>query len=142
MPNYAVVFGIMLMGSVGLPLTIGFVGEFLSLLGFYRVSPLMTALAGTTIILGAVYMLVAYKNIFFGPVTNPKNETLKDLTVQEKTALFPLVALVVILGVYPKPILEPVNASVKQLVQVMHIKSVSPVSKEKIIHFNSIGEAK
>jgi NADH-quinone oxidoreductase subunit M len=142
MPNYAVVFGIMLMGSVGLPLTIGFVGEFLSLLGFYRVSPLMTALAGTTIILGAVYMLVSYKKIFFGPVTNPKNESLQDLTVQEKTALFPLVALVVILGVYPKPILKPVDASVKQLVQIMHIKSVSPVSKGKIVKFNSIGEAK
>jgi NADH-quinone oxidoreductase subunit M len=142
MPNYAVVFGIMLMGSVGLPLTIGFVGEFLSLLGFYKVSPIMTALAGTTIILGAVYMLVSYKKIFFGPITNPKNESLQDLTVQEKTALFPLVALVVILGVYPKPILKPVDASVKQLVQIMHIKSVSPVSKEKIVKFNSIGEAK
>ena len=78
MPKYATIFGIMLMASVGLPLTIGFVGEFLSLLGFFRVSPVLTLLAGATIILGAVYMLVMYKKSFFGPLTNPENKNLED----------------------------------------------------------------
>jgi NADH-quinone oxidoreductase subunit M len=142
MPMYAVVFGIMLMASVGLPLTIGFVGEFLSLLGYFAVSPIITLLAGLTIILGAVYMLVIYKKTFFGPITNPINEKLEDIKGREVAALVPLVMLVVYLGVYPKPILEPVDNSVKQLIQVMHIKAVTPEAKAKIVEVNSIGEAK
>jgi len=142
MPMYATIFGIMLMASVGLPLTIGFVGEFLSLLGFFKVSPIMTGLAGTTIILGAVYMLVLYKKTFFGPVTNPVNEKLTDAKGRELVALVPLVAIVVWLGVYPKPVLDPVDKSVKQLVQVMYLKSVTPEAKAKIASVNTIGEAK
>ncbi len=142
MPMYATIFGIMLMASVGLPLTIGFVGEFLSLLGFFAVSPVLTGIAGTTIILGAVYMLVLYKKTFFGPITNPINEKLQDIKGREVAALVPLVMLVVYLGVYPKPILEPVDKSVKQLVQVMYLKSVTPEAKAKIATVNTIGETK
>ncbi len=142
MPMYAVVFGIMLMASVGLPLTIGFVGEFLSLLGFFAVSPTLTVAAGLTIILGAVYMLVLYKKTFFGPITNPINEKLQDIKGREVAALVPLVMLVVYLGVYPKPILGPVDNSVKQLIQTMHIKSVTPEAKETIAKVNTIGGAK
>jgi len=142
MPMYATVFGIMLMASVGLPLTIGFVGEFLSLLGFFAVSPVLTAIAGTTIILGAVYMLVLYKKTFFGPITNPINEKLQDIKGREVAAFVPLVMLVVYLGVYPKPILDPVDKSVKQLVQVMYLKSVTPEAKAKIATVNTIGETK
>jgi len=142
MPIYAVIFGIMTMASVGLPLTIGFIGEFLSLLGFFAVSPVLTALAGLTIILGAVYMLVLYKKTFFGPITNPINEKLQDVKGREIVALVPLVMLVVYLGVYPKPILEPVDKSVKQLVQVMYLKAVNPETKAKIASVNTIGETK
>jgi NADH-quinone oxidoreductase subunit M len=142
MPMYATVFGIMLMASVGLPLTIGFVGEFLSLLGFFAVSPVLTALAGLTIILGAVYMLTIYKRTFFGPITNPLNEKLEDIKGREVVAFIPLVMLVVYLGVYPKPILDPVDKSVKQLVQTMYLKSVTPEAKAKIASVNTIGEAK
>ncbi|MDD2697871.1 MAG: NADH-quinone oxidoreductase subunit M [Arcobacteraceae bacterium] len=140
MPMYATIFGIMLMASVGLPLTIGFVGEFLSLLGFFAVSPILTAVAGLTIILGAVYMLVLYKRTFFGPITKPENLKLKDLNGREYAALIPLVILVVYLGVYPKPILEPVDKSVKQVVQIMYIKAVTPEAKEQIAKVNTIGE--
>jgi NADH-quinone oxidoreductase subunit M len=140
MPMYATIFGIMLMASVGLPLTIGFVGEFLSLLGFFAVSPILTAIAGLTIILGAVYMLVLYKRTFFGPITKAENNTLKDLNGKEYAGLIPLVLLVVYLGVYPKPILEPVDRSVKQVVQIMYIKAVTPEAKETIAKVNTIGE--
>ena len=142
MPKYATIFAIMLMASIGLPLTIGFVGEFLSLLGFFKVSPLFTLIAGLTIILGAVYMLVLYKKTFFGPITNTKNESLEDAKGRELVALIPLVALVIILGIYPKPILEPVNTSVKHLVQVMQIKAQQPASKAQLMSSNTIGEAK
>ena len=142
MPMYATIFGIMLMASVGLPLTIGFVGEFLSLLGFFQYSPVLTLLAGTTIILGAVYMLTLYKKTFFGPVTKEENLKLKDLTTKEYFALIPLVMLVVYLGVYPKPILDPVNTSVNNLVQTMYNKAVTPKAKEMIAKVNTIGEVK
>jgi NADH-quinone oxidoreductase subunit M len=142
MPKYATVFGIMLMASVGLPLTIGFVGEFLSLLGFYKISPIMTAIAGTTIILGAVYMLTLYKKSFFGEVTNEKNRSLTDLDGKEKTALIPLVILVVILGVYPKPVLDPIDTSVKHMIQKMEEKAITDDAKELLKKANLVGEAK
>lgn len=123
MPRYATIFGIMLMGSVGLPLTMGFVGEVLSLVGFFKVSPVMTAIAGTTIILGAIYMLNLYRESFFGVVKNEKNKDLKDLLPNELAALVPLTALVLILGIYPKPILEPINKASGELVNFMFYKA-------------------
>jgi len=130
MPKYATIFGIMLMASVGLPLTIGFVGEFLSLVGFYKVSHIMTILAGTGIILGAIYMLTLYKRSFFGVVTNSKLNGLKDLTRQELSALVPLVLIVVWLGVYPKPVLTTIDLSVQNLVSFMQSKAQTPEAKE------------
>ena len=132
MPKYAVIFGVMLMASVGLPLTIGFVGEFLVLLGFYQVSPIMTILAGTSIIIGAIYMLAVYKKTFFGPVTNEANKTLKDLDSKETWSLLPLVLIVVWLGVYPKPILEPIDNSVKAMISFMHEKAITQEAKDMI----------
>jgi len=142
MPIYATVFGIMLMASVGLPLTIGFVGEFLVLLGFYHVSPIATILAGTTIIIGSVYMLTLFKKSFFGPVTNEKNKNLKDLNARELTALLPLVAIVVWLGIYPKPVLEPIDRSVKQLLVNMEYKARTVEAKETIISMQRAKEEK
>ena len=132
MPRFATIFGVMLMASVGLPLTIGFVGEFLSLLGFYQVSPTLTLFAGTAIIVGAIYMLSTYKKAFFGEVTNEANKNLKDLDTKETLALVPLVLIVAWLGVYPKPVLEPIDNSVKTLVQFMHEKAISAESKAVI----------
>jgi NADH-quinone oxidoreductase subunit M len=132
MPRYALIFGIMMMGSVGLPLTIGFVGEFLSLIGFYKVSEILTILGGTAIIVGVIYMLNAYKVTFFGEVTNEKNKKLPDLTGQEYATLIPLTILVIVLGIYPKPILEPVDKSVKAVVALMHIKAETEEAKKII----------
>jgi len=132
MPRYALIFGIMMMASVGMPLTINFVGEFLSLLGFYQQSHMLTLLAGTAIIVGAIYMLTAYKKAFFGELTNDKNKELKDVNGREKFALIPLVILAIWLGVYPKPILEPINNSVEAIVQLMHDKAVTPEAKSAI----------
>ncbi|DAB40097.1 MAG TPA: NADH-quinone oxidoreductase subunit M [Sulfurovum sp. UBA12169] len=142
MPKYAVIFGIMLMASVGLPLTIGFVGEFLVLIGFYQVSPIMTILAGTSIIVGAVYMLSVYKKSFFGPVTHEANKTLKDLDVRETVSLVPLVLIVVWLGVYPKPVLEPINNSVKAMLSFMDEKAITQEAKEMIKVAKSTQEIK
>ncbi len=120
------------MASVGLPLTIGFVGEFLVLLGFYQVSPMMTILAGTSIILGAVYMLRVMKRTFFGPLNNEENKKLKDLNARETWSLIPLVAIVIWLGVYPKPVLEPIDNSVKALLNFMDEKAITQEAKDMI----------
>jgi len=132
MPRYATIFGIMLMASVGLPLTINFVGEFLSLLGFYQQSHILTLLAGIAIIVGAIYMLSAYKKMFFGEVTNEKNRNLPDVNKRELIALIPLVIITVWLGVYPKPVLEPINNSVESVVQLMHDKAITDEAKSRI----------
>jgi NADH-quinone oxidoreductase subunit M len=132
MPKYAVIFAIMMMGSVGLPLTIGFVGEFLSLLGFFQQSQTLALIAGTAIIVGAIYMLGAYRKMFFGKLENEENKKLKDLNGKELFALVPLTALVIILGVYPKPILEPIDKSVTALVRLMHEKALTEETKAVI----------
>ncbi|WP_200763338.1 NADH-quinone oxidoreductase subunit M [Nitrosophilus alvini] len=142
MPAYATIFGIMLMASVGLPLTIGFVGEFLSLLGFYKISPMMTLLAGFSIVLGAVYMLTLYKRTFFGPITNDKNKTLSDLNAKELTSLIPLVLVVVWLGVYPKPVLGPIDNSVQNLLELMDKKAITKEAKEILSSNRAEVEAK
>jgi len=142
MPKYAVIFGIMLMAAVGLPLTIGFVGEFLVLLGFYQVSPMMTIIAGSSIILGAVYMLAVFKKSFFGPITHEENKKLKDLDRRETWSLIPLVAIVIWLGVYPKPVLEPIDNSVKAMLNFMDEKAITQEAKDMIKVAQSSKEVK
>lgn len=132
MPRYATIFGIMMMASVGLPLTINFVGEFLSLLGFYKQSHALTLTAGVAIIVGAIYMLTAYKKAFFGSVTNEENKHLKDLNKTELVGLIPLAIVAIWLGVYPKPVLEPINNSVETVIQLMHDKAQSAEAKARI----------
>ena len=132
MPRYATIFGIMMMASVGLPLLINFIGEFLSLLGFYNQSHITTLLAGTAIIVGAIYMLSSFKKMFFGEVTNEKNRKLPDLNSKELFALVPLTIIAVWLGIYPKPILDPINNSVKSVVMLMHEKAITDEGKSRI----------
>jgi len=132
MPRYATIFGVMLMASVGMPLTINFVGEFLSLLGFYQQSHILTLLAGIAIVVGAIYMLSAYKKMFFGDVTIEENKNLPDVKTRELVALLPLTVITIWLGVYPKPILEPINNSVESIVQLMHNKATTEEAKTRI----------
>jgi len=132
MPRYATIFGIMMMASVGMPLTINFVGEFLSLLGFYQQSHILTLLAGIAIIVGAIYMLAAYKKMFFGEVTKEENKNLPDVNKRELIALVPLVIITIWLGIYPKPILGPINTSVESVVQLMHEKAQTAEAKKRI----------
>jgi len=109
-----------------------FVGEFLSLLAFYKQSHILTLLAGVAIIVGAIYMLASYKKAFFGKVTSEANKNLPDLNRRELVALVPLVIITVWLGVYPKPVLEPINNSVEAVVTLMHEKAITAEAKERI----------
>jgi len=138
MPKYATIFGIMMMASVGMPLMINFVGEFLSLLGFYQQSHMLTLLAGVAIIVGAIYMLIAYKKMFFGEVTKEENRNLPDINKRELIGLVPLVLIAIWLGVYPKPVLEPINKSVESIVQLMHNKATTEDAKMRIPNVSGI----
>ncbi len=142
MPMFALVYAVVLFASVGLPLTIGFIGEFLSLLGFFKYSPILTFIASLTIVLSVVYMLAMYKRTFFGKLVKQENKDMKDIHGRELFALGSLVVLIVALGIYPKVILDPLNTSVTQLTKVMEIKAVNEDTKEKLRALNSIGEVK
>ncbi|MGM0519920.1 MAG: NADH-quinone oxidoreductase subunit M [Campylobacterota bacterium] len=142
MPMFALVYAIVLFASIGLPLTIGFVGEFLSLLGFFKVSPFWTFVASLTIVLSAVYMLSMYKRTFFGNLINPKNKGLKDIFGRELFALGSLVTIIIALGIYPKVVLQPLNTTVEHLTKVMEIKAVNEDTKEKLKSLNVVSEVK
>jgi NADH-quinone oxidoreductase subunit M len=117
MPLYAVALIIITLSSIGLPGTNGFVGEFLILLGAFKSSPIHAILAATGVVLGAVYMLWMVERVLYGPITHEENKKLPDVTRREAAILLPLIALVFIMGVYPKPFLERMDASVKGLLQ-------------------------
>jgi NADH-quinone oxidoreductase subunit M len=116
MPLYAFVFMVFTMANVGLPGTSGFIGEFMTLIGTFKVSTPTTVFATTGVILSAAYALWLYRKIIFGALVKPSLMTIKDMTFRECLTLFPLVALTLLFGVYPKPVLDMSAASVQQLV--------------------------
>jgi len=118
-PRYAAVFLLVTFSSIGLPGLNGFVGEFLILLGAFGTSRLATALASTGLVLGAVYMLWMFQRVVFGPLRHEENSTLEDLRPREIAVLVPVVAMIVIMGVYPAPFLKIMEPSVKALVARM-----------------------
>jgi NADH-quinone oxidoreductase subunit M len=106
MPVYATVFMIVTLSSIGLPGLNGFVGEFLVLFGAFHAHPVATAIAATGVVLGAVYMLKLYRDVFWGPVTRPERGNVADIGTPELAYLAPLVALIVLLGVWPNSVLK------------------------------------
>jgi len=98
--------------SIGLPGLNGFVGEFLILLGAFSVTPLWTAAAATGVVLGAIYMLWMIRRVIFGPLNQPENQKLTDLNGREILILAPILALIVLMGVYPQPFLDRMKPSV------------------------------
>jgi NADH-quinone oxidoreductase subunit M len=94
----------------------GFVGEFLILLGAFGTSRIATVFASSGLILGAVYMLWMFQRVVFGPVRHEENATLHDLHPREIAVLVPVVAMIVIMGVYPAPFLKTMEPSVKALI--------------------------
>ena len=113
MPAFGVVFLIVMLSSVGLPGTNGFVGEFLVLLGAFKANWIYAVIAATGVILSAVYMLTMFQRVMFGPVTNPKNEGLPDLRPREWLVFVPILVFIFVLGVYPQPFLAKVTPALQ-----------------------------
>lgn len=101
MPRYALVFMILMLASIGLPGTSGFVGEFLSMLGAYLANSWYAFVAATGVVLGAAYMLWLYRRLFYGPLEKEDVRAMKDLTAREYVMFVPLVVFVFIIGIYP-----------------------------------------
>ncbi|RWB34887.1 NADH-quinone oxidoreductase subunit M [Mesorhizobium sp.] len=116
MPKYATVFMIFTMANVGLPGTSGFVGEFLTMLGVFRVNTWVAFFAATGVILSAAYALWLYRRVIFGALTKDSLKGLLDLSAREKVIIYPLAALVIFFGVYPAPVFDATAESVKALV--------------------------
>jgi len=116
MPAYAFVFMAFSLASVGLPGTSGFVGEFLILLGTFRVSTLECTLAATALFLGPAYMLYLYRRVIFGTITRADLRNILDLSPREKFVFAPLLVLVLWMGIYPNSFLRPIQASVDHIV--------------------------
>jgi len=116
MPKYSVAFMIFMLASVGLPGTSGFIGEFLIILGAFKYNTFIALFAATGIILGAVYMLYLYKNIIFGILTNEKLKDILDLDIREKIILYPLIVLVIFIGIFPNIFLDPMRLSIELII--------------------------
>jgi len=116
MPQYSVAFMIFVLASIGLPGTSGFVGEFLIILGAFKFNTFIALFAATGIVLGAVYMLYLYKNIIFGTLTNEKLKEILDLEFREKLILYPMIIIVIIIGLFPNIFLDPMHLSVDLII--------------------------
>ena len=121
MPKYAVVFLIFTMANVGLPGTSGFVGEFLTLLGIFKVNTWVALFATTGVILSAAYALWLYRKVVFGTLTKESVKSMLDLSTREKLIIYPLAILVIFFGVYPAPVFDATAASVQALVNTVSV---------------------
>jgi NADH-quinone oxidoreductase subunit M len=117
MPIYALLFMVFTMANVGLPGTSGFVGEFLTLIGTFKVSIPTATVACAGVILSAAYALWLYRKVVFGDLVKPSLMSMKDMTFREGLLLVPLALLTILFGVYPKPVLDMSAASVDLVVK-------------------------
>jgi len=123
-PKFAIAFLIIVLGTVALPLTNGFIGEFLLLNGVFQYNIWIAAIAGLTMIFGAVYMLRMYKGVMQGE-TNALTITFTDISGSESIALGIICLLIIVIGVYPQPILHISEAAVNNLIDIVRQRTVS-----------------
>ena len=116
LPKYSFVFMIFALGTLGLPGTSGFVGEFLVLVGTFKVNFLVAIIGSLGVILSAAYMLWLYKRVIFGKLEKDELKKIKDINLSESGILFVLAALVIFFGFYPDPFLETMKVSVDNLI--------------------------
>jgi NADH-quinone oxidoreductase subunit M len=130
MPAYAFALVVLMLAAVALPGTNGFVGEFLSLAGAYKVSTWATLIATTGIILGAGYMLYLYRRIAFGPQVNADAAAISDVNGREMWLLAPIAVVVLWMGVYPETFLAPIRRDVATI--VARVERAAPAGDSKL----------
>jgi NADH-quinone oxidoreductase subunit M len=125
-PIFSGVFLFVALSSLGLPGLNGFVGEFLVLLGTFFSYRWWVVPAAFGVVLAAVYLLWAYQRVFHGPITSEANKSIPDLNFRELGMLAPILALIVFIGVYPKPFLDRIEPSAQRIVEQLNDASVTP----------------
>ena len=131
MPNFAAVYLIISLSSLGMPLLNGFIGEFTILQGAFQVSKAWAAWGSLGVVLGAAYLLWLYQRVMFGSVTHSANEHLPDLNLREYATLVPLVVLAFWIGIYPKPFFALIEKPVENIVRQVN-PSFYPVEHAKL----------
>ncbi|PIE14473.1 MAG: NADH-quinone oxidoreductase subunit M [Rhodobacterales bacterium] len=116
MPAYALIFMFFTMANVGLPGTSGFVGEFLTLMGIFRVNTWVALVASSGVILSAAYALWLYRRVLFGDLIKESLKSITDMEKREKAIFAPLVAMTLLLGVYPSLVTDIISPSVEALI--------------------------
>jgi NADH-quinone oxidoreductase subunit M len=119
-PVYSGAFLLVALSSLGLPGLNGFVGEFFILLGTFQTNRLAAILGTGGVVGAALYLLWAYQRTFHGPVASDANRVLKDLTPRERLVLAPMIALIIVIGVWPRPFLDRMESSVARAVATVH----------------------
>lgn len=143
MPVFAALFAITMFSSIGLPGLNGFIGEFLILVGAFKTSYIWAAFAVLGIILGAAYMLWAFQRVMFGELDKPENERIRDCNGREIAYMVPIVILMIWIGVYPRPYLRSMEASVSYwLTQVTHTtaqrSAARPPTLPNVVDFTTL----
>jgi len=126
MPRFAPLALIIVLSSMALPATNGFVGEFLVLFGTFRATPIYAIAAVGGVILSAVYLLWMYQRVMLGPVTVKEPAKMVDVSRREQWLFIPLVALIFWIGIYPTPLLSRSDASVRALLATFRARTASP----------------
>jgi NADH-quinone oxidoreductase subunit M len=111
-PIYAAIFMVVMLSSIGLPGLNGFVGEFLIMVGAFILMRLAVVIAVVGVILEALYMLWTYERVWFGPIVKAVNETISDLTGREIAVMVPVIALMLFMGLFPRPLISRIEPSV------------------------------
>ncbi len=122
-PVYSVIFLVVMLSSIGLPGTNGFVGEFLVLLGAFRRDVAWAVVAATGVILSACYMLWMFQRVVFGPVTHEENKGLKDLSLRERLVFVPLLVLIFWMGCVPQPFLDRMQPALDRTIELTHARA-------------------
>ena len=131
MPKYAIVFMVFALGSLSLPGTSGFIGEFLILMGAFKKSFFVAAVASIGVILGAAYILWLYKRVIFGKIINQDVKKLIDLNNSEIFILWSLAIPILFFGFYPEPLINTIEVSIKNLIEVYNLNLENYMVKNK-----------
>jgi NADH-quinone oxidoreductase subunit M len=132
MPVYATLFLLITLSSIGLPLMNGFVGEFLILSGAFQAKAIYGIIAASGVIWSAFYMLCLYQRTFYGVIRNPVNLTLPDADLRERSILWPLAVLALVMGVFPSLWMNSIDASVAGILDTQHGASSAPTLQVKL----------
>ncbi|WP_432255954.1 NADH-quinone oxidoreductase subunit M [Limimaricola sp. AA108-03] len=132
MPAYAAVFMLFTMANVGLPGTSGFVGEFLTLIGMFQANTWVAAVATTGVIFSAAYALYLYRRVVMGDLIKESLKSITDMTAREKWIFAPLVAMTILLGVYPSLVTDITGPSVAALVDQVEVAVAAHGSESAI----------